>query len=175
MEQTMISFDPAFRYLMSDEDFNLSGKITVEPDGSRAKFGINSKKHPEVNLDTLTLDQSESIFEAQYWSPFRFDLLISPTLAYKVFNTGANIGSESAIMMLQKVLGVHADGHIGQLTINGLDAVLAKLGRLQGMSTVIAEFCAAQAQHYRDEAVIFAKAGKPYPLNGLLKRAAKLP
>jgi lysozyme family protein len=172
----MISFDPAFRFLMSNEDFNLSGEITIEPDGSRARYGINSKKHPEVNIDTLTLGQSESIFENQYWQPFRFDLLESPQLAYKVFDTGGNIGSVSAIMMLQRVLWcAPADGIIGTHTLGALDAKLSKFGRLQGMSTIIADFCAAQAKHYREQAVIAAKEGRKYPLAGLLKRAAKLP
>jgi lysozyme family protein len=160
-------FDPAFRYGMLNEDYNLTGAITPEPRGGFAKYGINSLAHPDVDLQTLTLAGAEQIEEQEYWFQPGLGKLVNQQFASKLYDTGLNLGIGSAIELAQAILHLDIDGVLGSKT----------LAAINGAETpwLINAFAAAQADHYRARAKECAAQGKAYPLKGLLARAAKLP
>lgn len=168
--QIQVQFEPAIIYTLRNEDYTMGGKITVEPDGSLARYGINSAQHPEIDISSLTPEKAEEVYRAQYWDPFHFDILPSQQLATKVFDTGVNIGPRAAIRMLQSAALMGEFNQDGILDKGTLIAV-----KRISVPTLLKAFCQLQANHYRDRAAEAVKLGKSYPLAGLLARAEKLP
>ena len=90
----------------------------LDPGGATA-WGIAIRYHPEFTderLRNLTQEQAAQIFIAKYWPSNASDLpscLATPLLSFSVLE-----GPLEAVEALQKALGVHVDGQIGQQTIH---------------------------------------------------------
>ena len=67
-------------------------------------------------LRNLTLEEATEIYRRLYWSVIRADEL-PPGLDLALFDLAVNSGPSRAIMLLQKVLGLEADGLIGPITL----------------------------------------------------------
>lgn len=50
-------------------------KIHPDGDGSMAKYGINSAANPDIDLESLTLEQAMGIYKERYWDPLNLDAL----------------------------------------------------------------------------------------------------
>ena len=162
----MSEFNPAIDYSLQNEDYDLSGEITKEPNGGFAKYGINSLSHPNVNLNTLTLDQAKQIFEDEYWSPNLLGNIIIQQIATKCLDCIINI-DEKAKKIIQQVAGVEEDGFIGPVTIAAINILT-----LEYFTNKIVPLLVA---HYTLENQIAVAKGESYPLDGLLARARKMP
>jgi len=69
-----------------------------------------------ADVKALTLDEARKIYKAQYWDRVRADRL--PTgVDFAVFDYAVNSGPARAIKALQTVVGVRADGVIGEVTM----------------------------------------------------------
>lgn len=90
----------------------------LDPGGATA-WGVAIRYHPEFTdeqLRTLTQEQAAQIFVDKYWPSNASDLpsyLAIPLLSFSVLE-----GPLEAVETLQKALGVHVDGKIGQQTIH---------------------------------------------------------
>jgi lysozyme family protein len=69
--------------------------------GGRTKYGISSRYHPEVDLDSLTLEKAQEFFRKEYWDKPRIDLISNEVLAEKVFISCVLPGRSVAIRKLQ--------------------------------------------------------------------------
>lgn len=98
--------------------------------GGPTKYGITQrtlkawrgKPVSIADVKALTLDEASRILKAQYWGPVRGDALPSG-LDHAMFDFAVNSGPAQAAKILQRILGVAADGVIGART---LQAVAAK-------------------------------------------------
>jgi lysozyme family protein len=98
------------------------------------------RKQAKAPVRTLTKPEAAEIYTANYWQAAGCDQLLplSPHLALQQFDAAVNHGVGYAIRLLQRVLGVKADGTFGPktraavaaVTVRGLDAVRALLMQL---------------------------------------------
>lgn len=71
---------------------------------------------PERNVREITDREVAAIYRAQYWNAVRGDDLPSG-VDYAVFDFAVNSGPARAAQFLQRIVGVTADGVIGELTV----------------------------------------------------------
>jgi len=164
----MAEFEVAYPWAIPHEDYDLSGKITPEPNGGWARFGINSKAHPEIKLEDLTPASAKQIMKRSYWDHFRLGEIRSQAIASKIFDMIINC-EYNAVKIVQRAVGAAADGGIG-------DKTLALIDRLS-VTVLMPLLCQKQAEHYQDEYEQEKKKGKQdeYPIKSLLNRAALVP
>jgi lysozyme family protein len=156
------SFEVAFEWMIPHEDFGVTGKVTQEPGGGIAKYGINSKAYPHVDVRNLTEEQAKAIYLADFWNHFLVGEFLSQQVASKVFDMLVNLG-HTAVKLLQEAVGAPVDGGMGSLTLSLANKVAS--------SILIPQLCQRQAEHYRER----AEKDPNYPLQGLLGRAACVP
>ena len=101
------------------------GPETDDPtdSGGRTAFGISEKSNPSAWADgKVTEEEARAIYEAKYVRYPKFDQVADPYLRAQLIDYGVNSGSQLAIMELQKILKVTADGVIGPETFSALEA-----------------------------------------------------
>lgn len=108
-----------------------------------------------ADVKGMSLREAEDIYRRSYWSQAGGDVL-PPGLDYFVFNNGVMSGPSRAVRILQQVVGVRVDGHVGEQT---LAAVRQFPG---GVSAVIRAYCDAYMAYLRS--LTNAKTG--FPKNG---------
>lgn len=85
-------------------------------DGWRARLG-----QPARSVREIADGEVAAIYKAQYWNVSRCDAL--PTgLDYAVFDFAVNSGPARAAKFLQRIVGVAADGQIGEITLAAVRA-----------------------------------------------------
>lgn len=100
--------------------------------GGRTSRGITQREydswrreHKQPVIDVWKAPQSdiEAIYHEEYWAPY-CDLL--PVGAdYLLFNMNVNAGPNRGAIILQRALGVNADGRIGPMTREALRTINA--------------------------------------------------
>lgn len=80
-------------------------------DGWRARLG-----QPLRSVREITDGEVAAIYKAQYWNVARCDALPAG-LDYAVFDFAVNSGPGRAAKFLQRIVGVTADGQIGEITL----------------------------------------------------------
>lgn len=80
-------------------------------DGYRVRKGLSKRSVREVKEAEVL-----EIYKSQYWDAIYGDTLPSG-LDYAVYDFAVNSGSSRAIKFLQQILGVRADGVIGNITL----------------------------------------------------------
>ena len=114
-------YDAALARVLAHE-----GGYTNHPDdpGGPTNFGItifDYRKYvkPDAVADdvrAMRLDEAKAIYRAKYWDALRCDDLPAG-VDYAVFDYGVNSGVSRAAKVLQRLLGVPADGIIGPVTL----------------------------------------------------------
>ena len=168
----MANFEPAFDYMIKNEDYNLVGKVTTEPNGGKARFGINSVFHPEAIHDGFyemptdqALDYAKKIFERDYWDGRGFDKIGSQQLATKLFDMAVNMGNGGEVGVLQEALEVPITHKLDARTSFALLGVDKEF---------IGKLVVSLKKHYQE---IYDANPNKYKnvLNGWMGRADKLP
>lgn len=95
--------------------------------GGETKWGISKRAYPHLNIPSLTVDDAIDIYITDYLLPLRADLM-GPKLAFQMFDLAINSGVRRAVMALQSVLNVQADGVLGPKTESALRLHAASLG-----------------------------------------------
>lgn len=80
------------------------------------KYGISAAAYPKLNVANLTLDQAQAIYQQDYWKPVRGDDLGWP-LSLAMFDAAVQHDPRDAARLLQRAVGVVADGDIGPVTL----------------------------------------------------------
>jgi len=152
----MADVDLAFTFVMKNEDSTLSGKVTPEPNGAKARFGVNSLAHPEAVTAGFyemshdgALDYAKNVFVQNYWNEVMGDQIMNQDVANKLADLAFNMGVVMATKIVQRAtnLGtgriiVGVDGQMGPKTLaamNGVDPV-----------KLLASIKDYAKQHYRD-------------------------
>lgn len=118
------SFTQALKWVLVDEGGNdddphdhggrtSRGIIQREYDAWRSRHGLSTR-----DVWIASDDEVRTIYHDEYWLPYCPDL--PKGVDYIFFDLAVNGGPLRAIQMLQKALGVQADGHIGPLTKQAL-------------------------------------------------------
>ena len=94
-----------------------------EDPGGETKYGICKRDYPKEDIKNLTVDRAKEIYYKNYWLPSYCQELIALNFsltAIVLFDTAINCGCKTSKILLQKAIGVEADGMIGKQTVNGL-------------------------------------------------------
>lgn len=107
------NFEAGFKAVIGVE-----GGLVNDPNdkGGLTKYGISKKAFPNLDIANLTLDDAKRIYKQNYWDKCRCDDLPA-SFDIAVFDTAVNMGIKEASILLQKTLGVTADGIIGNKTL----------------------------------------------------------
>jgi lysozyme family protein len=84
--------------------------------GGETKYGISKRTYPDLDIKELTKEDAELIYFRDFWSPMGIEYLPGK-IQFLVMDCGVNQGPVTAIIILQKILGVKADGIVGTNTI----------------------------------------------------------
>jgi len=168
----MAEFQPILAFILKHEDASGKGEVTTDS-GGRTRFGLAQRYNPDLTDENFyDLPAADALLIAgnryltKYVDPFHLLELDSQAVASKVADCMVNPGP-GFVKTVQEIAGVAQDGAIGPVTIGKLNSLFP--------DAVVTALCAAQADHYREEAKIAAAAGRSYPLKGLLIRAADKP
>ncbi len=77
------------------------------------------KGFPTQNVIKITRCELEAAYYEEYFLPSR-SYLLPPKLAIALFDTAVHTGPGRAVKLLQKALGVTADGKLGSLTLQAI-------------------------------------------------------
>lgn len=112
-----MNFDQAFERLIGHE-----GNYSNHPadPGGETMFGI-TKNVAIANgytgpMQQLTLDRAKLIAKSQYWDKVSADSFIG-AVGFQLFDISYNHGVGAAVKMLQRAVGIPADGFIGPVTV----------------------------------------------------------
>jgi len=149
----MADLQAAIDYVLTWEDRDLTGKITVDESGYRTRYGIDERFHPELrnslfytSMGQMTsLRVARGIYEQQYCETLCIAEIPSQDVANKLLSLGVNIGVVSAAKILQDCLKVEGDGHIGPCTLLVLDSA--------NPQTVLEDFKKMAEQWYEQDVI----------------------
>lgn len=126
----MADFGPAFDFMMRNEDSTLAGKVTSEPNGGKARFGINSVYHKEAvtaGFYEMAHDQAltyaKILYFKDYWNGRGFATIADQKIASKLFDMAVNMGAGGELEVLQKALGVFVTHRLDTATQVALNRV----------------------------------------------------
>lgn len=116
------SFPQALAWVLKSEGGN-----DDDPDdaGGRTSRGITQREYnayltimgltPGADVWQAPQNQIDDIYKKSYWQPYCPTLMFG--LDYSFFDEAVNAGPHEAVLILQRALGVAADGHIGVVTM----------------------------------------------------------
>jgi lysozyme family protein len=115
------NYDPSLKRVLAHEGGYTNDK---NDPGGPTNFGItiiDYRKYVKADataadVRAMNVDEAKEIYEAKYWNAMRCDELPSG-IDYCVFDYGVNSGIGRAPKVLQRVLGIEADGKIGPITL----------------------------------------------------------
>jgi len=126
MRQTV--FETAFSRVVSNEgrfqnDRNDRGNWTSGTIGvgelKGTKYGISAMSYPHLDIENITLEQARGIYHTDWWEKLELNRF-PKAVAFQIFDSAVNHGVRSAVKMVQKAVGVTADGVIGPETISAV-------------------------------------------------------
>lgn len=115
------NFDKAIAFTYIDEKGNNDDPADS---GGRTSDGITQREfnawcalnnYPAQDIWTVPWEIKKQIYHDQYWQPYCDQL--PGGIDYLFFDTFVNSGLHEAALILQRTLGVTADGHIGLVTL----------------------------------------------------------
>lgn len=134
-----MNFDIAFSLLISPTYEGGYSNDPADP-GGETKYGISKRSYPHLDIKNLTREQARPIYRADFWGPAGCDA-VPRALKYPLFDFAVNSGPKQAVKILQRRLGVVADGSIGPITLQEIAlwpekdlAITLCLDRLQFMT-----------------------------------------
>lgn len=129
--------------------------------GGETNFGITKAQYPTVDIKNLTKEQAIEIYRADYVPKVHLNDITVLRSGWKLFDMSVNMGY-SGIKLIQKLLGLTADGNFGPKSIAAINSMEDGVFVL-----LIAD---AQARHYKALALNNRKL--EVFLKGWLNRAA---
>jgi lysozyme family protein len=166
-------YSKAFSYMIRNEDSQLSGVVTPEPNGGKARLGINSEANPQAVIDGFyDLPLNDAIayatmyYQKNYWMPHSFDAVKNQQVASKLFDIAVNMGNGDEHIEVAQVLAMIL-GHKSTDTLADLN-VLDPTKFLNNLVVVL-------KQHYNDIYNANPARYSPRILQAWLNRAEKLP
>lgn len=134
----MANYEESFQFMMRNEDAKLSGVISDEPNGGKARFGINSVAHPEAlsaGFYTMSRDDAfayaAEFYKHAFWAPINGYAILNQLVANKYFDLAVNVGIHQATLIIQRAINatlpvdrlVVADGKLGPRTLDAMNLV----------------------------------------------------
>jgi lysozyme family protein len=130
-------FEKSLKFVLEHETVYAKGRygqldyavVENEPgdSGGKTKFGLDSASHPELDLDTLTVEEASLVYKREYWERAHCYELPWP-LSQVQFDGAVNCGIGQQMKFLQRVAGVVADGAWGPNTSRATGNAFSEIG-----------------------------------------------
>lgn len=95
--------------------------------GGATNMGIEQREWDGGDIRDITIPQAIVWYEERYWKPLYAQIESQP-LANKLFDSGVLFGVGMAVMLLQRAVGVAADGVFGNETLQAVNEMGNVLG-----------------------------------------------
>lgn len=118
-----------------------TGRLVVDNNGAKTRWGINQAANPDVDVEGLDRAGARGLYHSRYWLAIRGPEL-SPSVAVQVFDSAVNQGVDGATRVLQLAAGVTADGIFGPVTLAAAQRLAVPLG--------LVELCSRRIQRYSE-------------------------
>lgn len=116
-----MTFDEAFERLIGHE----GGYVNHPADpGGETKYGISKRTYPGEDIKGMTLERAKAIYRRDFWGPAGCDL-VPDGIKFDLFDAAVNSGAKVAVRLLQRAVGVDADGVLGPRTMQALNSTPA--------------------------------------------------
>lgn len=113
-----MTFEKALHHVLKIE----GGYVNNPKDpGGETNFGISKRAYPSLDVARLTLSDASAIYQKDFWDALRLDEFPA-RLRLTVFDCAVNQGKRFAMGALQVILGVKADGVLGEDTLKAIQA-----------------------------------------------------
>lgn len=90
--------------------------------GGVTKYGISKRAFPKEDIQNLSLERAKELYKKHYWDICECDSLPAFTRLI-VFDCAVNQGTGRAVLFLQRIGNVTADGIIGPRTIASVSKI----------------------------------------------------
>jgi lysozyme family protein len=139
------AFDQAFQWILSVE-----GGYSNDTDdpGGETRWGISKRAYPHLDIAFLTKEDAKRLYLRDYWNVCHCDEL-QQQVALALFDSAVNQGPNKAIRLLQRALGVDADGVVGPDTIAAANRTLPGDALIQYLSHRALEYSRGQEKYRR--------------------------
>jgi lysozyme family protein len=127
-----------------------SGNYTPAGILKGSKFGISAHSYPNLDIANLTIEQADAIRLTDFFDPVRGREVPGP-VGFVMAEAAYGSGPETAIRLMQSMVGTGVDGDFGPDTMAALNKALAKP---DGIEAFVVEY---QAQRLLFEASLGAK------------------
>lgn len=134
--------------------------------GGETKYGVSKRAYPSLDIAALTEEAAAEIYWRDYWLAGHCDLLPWP-LSLGLFDGRVNLRPSIPAILLQRLLGVRADGIVGPATAAAAHGLTP-----EARAAVWERYCDARERHYRDIAAARTRSARF--LAGWLNRVASL-
>jgi len=137
-------------YMLSNEDPKLIGKVIVDNNGARARFGINEKFHADLTsqgfFDGMSHDDAlalaRTVYVNEYCKPLMCDQIVSDEMAAKFLDIAVNAGVSEAVRLMQRSLNYQSgliveDGVMGAKTLDAINHMPVEVWR--GLIVIVLE------------------------------------
>tara|TARA_R100000234_G_C4953999_1_gene158719 strand:+ start:136 stop:606 length:471 start_codon:yes stop_codon:yes gene_type:complete len=107
-------------------------RLTKDPDdpGGTTKYGISQRANPDVDIESLTLQDAIAIYKDKYWDPSRA-IDFPKELMDMYFDMVVNFGQFKAVKIVQEACNhkkakLKVDGRIGPKTLGAVKSLEKK-------------------------------------------------
>ena len=84
-------------------------------------YGISAMTYPYLDIESLTVEQVKAIFFEDWWLALGLERF-RPAMQYQLFDAAVQHGFARAARLLQRSVGVKADGVVGSKTLAAVKA-----------------------------------------------------
>ena len=151
----MSDFEKALKFVLEHETVYAKGHygdmeyavVENEPgdSGGKTKFGLDSASHPELDLDTLTLEEASLVYKREYWERAHCPQLPWP-LSQVQFDGAVNTGISQQMKFLQRAAGVNPDGAWGPNTSRATGNMISEIG----LKSLCIDVCDKKEEFYKN-------------------------
>jgi len=120
------------------------GKTLVGPK-TDAPYG-QTMSEAESTMRNMPRGNAVAIYKKEYWDRVLGDKIPQYAIAFTIFDQAVNRGVSSAVKQAQNILGINADGAMGNDTLKSL---LAKVSTPDGEKDFLNKYLAASANFYK--------------------------
>ena len=118
----VVTFDVAFDRLIGhegsftddvDDDGNWTGGRKGRGELRGTKYGISAASYPSLDIRNLSIEAAKEIYRRDFWLAIPG---LSAAMRFQWFDACVNHGAGNATRMLQRAVGVAADGQWGPVS-----------------------------------------------------------
>lgn len=109
----MAQFEPAIEITLQHE----GGFVDNPADkGKATKYGITQADMPDKDIAEISISDAESWYQKNRWQSW-MESITSQDVANKIFDMAILLGTDTAVRLLQRAIGLIQDGKFGPLTL----------------------------------------------------------